>query len=94
MTITLSLPPEIEINLETRAAARGLPLEIYLERFLEHAFSTKPSDTEGNVDRRTFLKLSLVDRRKIMAAQAEQLAPYYEQNRDWKEWLEGDFVEY
>jgi len=94
MTITLNLPPEIETRLETRAAERGLPLEIYLERFLEHAFSTKPSEHEGDLDRRSFLKLPLAERRKILAVQAEQLAPFYEQNSDWKEWLEGDLVEY
>ena len=94
MSITLNLPPALEINLETCAAERGLPLEIYLERFLEHAFSAKPSDIEDSLDRRNFLKLPLVERRKIMTAQAEQLAPYYEQNSDWKEWLEGEMVEY
>jgi hypothetical protein len=94
MTITLNLPPEIETSLETRAAERGLPLEIYLERFLEHAFSTKPTEPEGNLDRRSFLKLPLAERRRILAAQAEKLAPFYEQTSDWKEWLEGDLVEY
>ncbi len=94
MTITLNLPPDIENSLEAHAAECGLPVEIYLERFLEQAFSTEPAETEGKLDRRSFLKLPLAERRKILAAQAEQMAPYYEQNSDWKEWLGGDFVEY
>lgn len=94
MTITLNLPSEIESSLEMRAAERGLPLEIYLERFLEHAFSTKLSDPEGGFDRRSFLKLPLAERRNIIASQAERMAPYYEQNSEWKEWLGGDLVEY
>lgn len=94
MTITLNLPPEIEISLEMRAAERGLPLEIYLEQFLEHAFSSKPAMPTSSLDRRSFLRLPLEERRQILAAQAERLAPYYEQNSEWKEWLEGDLVEY
>ncbi len=68
MTITLNLPPEIETSLETRAAERGLSVEIYLGRFLEHAFAPTPSEKGGNLDRRSFLKLTLAERRKILAA--------------------------
>lgn len=94
MTMKLNLPPEIEISLETRATEHGLPVEIYLGQFLEHAFSTKLAETEGDLDRRSFLKLPLPQRRQILAAQAERIAPYYEQNSEWKEWLGGDLVEY
>jgi hypothetical protein len=46
------------------------------------------------IGRRAFLKLSLEERRRIMAEQAEKMAQYYEQDQEWKELQGGDIVEY
>lgn len=49
------------------------------------------------VDRRTFMKLSLEDRRRILSNQSDQMVAHYEQNTEWREWTEaniGDFHEY
>jgi transcriptional regulator with XRE-family HTH domain len=46
------------------------------------------------IERRAFLKLPLEERRRIMAAQAEKVAPAYAHEAEWQEWQEGDIVDY
>jgi transcriptional regulator with XRE-family HTH domain len=46
------------------------------------------------IERRAFLKLPLKERRRIMAAQAEKVAPAYVQEAEWQEWQGGDIVDY
>lgn len=46
------------------------------------------------VERRAFMKLPLEERRQIMDRQAERIAAHYESNHEWREFLEGDFVDY
>ncbi len=42
----------------------------------------------------SFLKLSIAERRHILAQQAEAALPYYQQNQtEWKEWINLDIVE-
>ncbi len=46
--------------------------------------------------RRAFLKLPLDERRRILAAQAERMVGYYEQeanSREREEWQGGDIIE-
>jgi hypothetical protein len=44
--------------------------------------------------RRAFLKLPLAERRRLLAKQAEQMAAYYEKDPEWREFLEGELVDY
>ncbi len=44
--------------------------------------------------RRTFLKLPLSERRRILTQQAADMENHYQQNKDWKEFLAGDIIEY
>jgi hypothetical protein len=56
--------------------------------------SSQPLNLEA---RRSFLKLSLAERRRRLAAQAEQMAKHYEQEparEERAEWQGGDIVEY
>jgi hypothetical protein len=46
------------------------------------------------LDRSSLLKLPRAERDQILAERAEAMAPEYENNRDWKEFLGGDFIEY
>lgn len=46
------------------------------------------------VKRRSFMKLPLEERRRLMAEQAEKLSSHYEQDTGWRELGAGDFVEY
>jgi hypothetical protein len=46
------------------------------------------------IDRRSFLKLSIAERRRILAQQAEVALPYYQENRaEWEEWINLDIAE-
>ncbi len=45
------------------------------------------------IERRSFMKLPLEERRRILAEQAEKLATYYAQDSEWREMEAGDLVE-
>jgi hypothetical protein len=46
------------------------------------------------IDRRSFLKLPLEQRRQILAQQAEAALSYYEENKaEWEEWINLDIAE-
>lgn len=46
------------------------------------------------IERRSFMKLPLEERRRILAEQAEKLTTYYTQDSEWREMEAGDLVEY
>ena len=46
------------------------------------------------IERRSFMKLPLEKRRRILAEQAAKAVDYYATNEDWKELEGGDIVEY
>ncbi len=43
----------------------------------------------ARVDRREFLRLPLLERRRILKDQADKLASHYERDGEWTEWLAG-----
>lgn len=55
--------------------------------------SMKVKEPASLVERRAFMKLSLVDRRKIMARQAKEIAAHYEKDVSWKDMETGDIVD-
>lgn len=46
------------------------------------------------IERRAFMRLPLVERNRILSEQAEKIAGHYEQDTEWRELSEGDFVDY
>lgn len=46
------------------------------------------------IERRSFMKLPLEERRRILAEQAEKLTTHYAQDSEWREMEAGDLVEY
>jgi hypothetical protein len=46
------------------------------------------------LDRASLLKLPRAERDRILAERAEAMAPEYQLDPDWKEFLGGDFIEY
>jgi Zn-dependent peptidase ImmA (M78 family) len=58
----------------------------------------EPLQAEGMtlpaVERRSFMKLPLEERRRILAEQAEKLSAHYVQDSEWREMEGGDLVEY
>ena len=55
--------------------------------------SMKVKEPVSLVERRAFMKLPLVDRRKIMARQAKEIADHYEKDVSWKDLETGDIVD-
>jgi hypothetical protein len=91
----LELPPEQPQWLYQsvlRALAEGLVTREEAERILGKTVETK--QPLSLIQRRTFMKLPLKERRQILAQQAEKMAVYYEQDSEWKELQAGDLVEY
>ncbi|MBW4579956.1 MAG: hypothetical protein KME42_10345 [Tildeniella nuda ZEHNDER 1965/U140] len=65
---------------------------LYLQNQLE------PGDRQ-NADltlkqRRAFMKLPLQERHRMLQAQAEAIAPHYQQDTEWRELQAGDLIEY
>jgi hypothetical protein len=53
-----------------------------------------PESNSQSIDRRSFLKLSIEERRRILAQQAEAALPYYEESKaEWEEWINLDITE-
>jgi hypothetical protein len=41
-------------------------------------------------DRQTFLQLSIEERRRILSEQVEAMKEYYQEDPDWKDWVNFD----
>ena len=50
--------------------------------------SDQPHHT--NLNRQAFMKLTMAERQKILAAQAEAMKDHYAQNTDWQDWVNLD----
>ncbi len=48
---------------------------------------------ERSIDRRSFMKRPLAERRQILAEQAEAMVQHYEQDTTWQEWVNFDLGE-
>jgi hypothetical protein len=46
------------------------------------------------LDRASLLTLPRAERDRILAERAEAMVPEYAQDREWREFLGGDFIEY
>ncbi len=52
-----------------------------------------PESHPRSIDRRSFLKLSNAERRRLLAEQAEAALPYYAENQaEWEEWINLDLA--
>ena len=44
--------------------------------------------------RLAFLKLPMIERRRILESQAETALAHYQQNSEWQELMSGDIIDY
>lgn len=44
--------------------------------------------------RQEFLNIPIEERRRILEQQANQIQHHYQEDIQWREWLEGDIIEY
>jgi hypothetical protein len=61
---------------------------------MEISNTTSEQEKLNNISRREFMKLSLEERRRILAQQTEAMLPHYQQNREWQELEAGDLIDY
>ncbi|GBE40933.1 MAG TPA: helix-turn-helix domain-containing protein [Nitrospirae bacterium] len=75
-----------------RALAEELITKEEAEKMLGE--SIEDGETLSYIERRSFMKLPLEERRRIMAEQAEKMVTYYGLDSDIKEFQGGDIIEY
>jgi hypothetical protein len=86
ITTTIQAGNRLEIDLP------NLPIGQKIEVIL--IIPDAPESNPQSIDRRSFLKLSIEERRRILAQQAEAALPYYEENKsEWEEWINLDIAE-
>jgi hypothetical protein len=67
---------------------------LYLQNQPEKPSDRLQDDSLSLEQRRTFMKLPLQERRRILQAQSEEMVSHYEQNSEWRELQTGDLFEY
>lgn len=89
------MPPERPSWVQ-RSVLRALGEDLISREMAESILSRSLDDQQPNslVERRAFMNLSLEERRRIMAKQAERVAARYEEDSEWREFQEGDFIDY
>jgi hypothetical protein len=94
ITTTIQAGNRLEIDLP------NIPIGQTIEVIL--IIPDAPELNPKTIDRRSFLKLSILEtrgyaneeRRQILAQQAEAALPYYEDNKaEWEEWINLDIAE-
>jgi hypothetical protein len=87
ITTTVQAGNRLEIDLP------HLPVGQTVEVILS-APQTIDSSTSTYGDRKSFLKLSIEERNRILEQQATAALPHYQQNQtEWQEWLNLDIAE-
>ena len=56
--------------------------------------TTEPSANQSFSEHRRFLKLPKEERDRILRKQAEEMADFYENDPEWREWVGGPIIEY
>lgn len=56
--------------------------------------SSEASPSLSLAQRRAFMRLTLEQRRRLLAQQAEQMWQHYQKNTEWQELQTGDLVDY
>jgi Protein of unknown function (DUF2281) len=46
--------------------------------------------SEENITRRDFMRLPMEERRRILARQADAMVEHYQQDGEWREWINSD----
>jgi len=54
----------------------------------------EPSTDKPLSERRRFLQLPKAERNRILSEQAKEMADFYENDQEWREWEGGPIVEY
>jgi transcriptional regulator with XRE-family HTH domain len=75
-----------------RALSEELITETEADQLLNHVM--EPSANRSLSERRQFLELPKEERDRILSEQAKEMADFYENDTEWREWEGGPVVEY
>ena len=64
-----------------------------IEHMKEAASQTEQSGLSLS-ERRAFMQLPLLERRQILASQAEEMFKHYQNSQEWRELQAGDIIDY
>lgn len=89
------LPPEHPRWLK-KSVLRAFAEELITKQEAEKLLGESLDDGEplSFIERRSFMKLSIEERRRIMAEQADKMVAYYEKDSDSKQLQGGDIIDY
>lgn len=90
----IDIPPEKPVRFcqqVHQALSDELITEKDVERLLNQTGQTTPDMSLS--ERRQFLALPKKERHRILSEQAKEMADFYENDKEWKEWEGGTFVE-
>jgi hypothetical protein len=86
ITTTVQAGNRLEIDLP------NLPIGQAIEVIL--IIPSLPEVHSQTIDRKSFLKLSIKERNRILEQQAEAALPHYQQNQaEWQEWINLNIAE-
>ncbi len=86
--ITTTIQPGNRLEIDLPNLPIGQTIEVIL------IIPDAPESNPQAIDRRSFLKLSMEERLRILAQQAEAALHYYEENKaEWEEWINLDITE-
>lgn len=91
--VKVELKDETYSNLANLAARMGQTTETIVRDWIERETEARRTRAEpGSIetDPRVLLKLSLAERRRILAAQAEMMVEHYSTDHEWREWDAAD----
>ena len=91
----IEIPPEKPERFHQqvrRALSEELITETEARQLLNHAVEL-PSD-ESLSERRRFLQLPQQERHRILSEQAKEMAGFYENDTEWREWSVGPIIKY
>lgn len=99
--VTVTLTPDLEHVIVERAARQGTTPELYvLDELRERHLPVTSVGTAATgqpltlQERRALMKLPVIERRRLLAEQADRMCAHYEEDTRWRELHEGDIVEY
>lgn len=97
ITTTIQAGNRIEIDLPNIPIGQKIEVILIIPDALTSNPQSIDSPPEKLSERRSFLKLPLEERRRILAQQAEAALPDYQQSQEeweeWEEWINLDIAE-
>jgi hypothetical protein len=94
ITTTIQAGNRLEIDLPHLPVGQTVEVILITSSLPESAPQTIDRSTGTFGDRKSFLKLSIEERNRILEQQAEAALPYYQQNQsEWQEWVNLDIAE-